>query len=180
MHNLLSRLLAFFNDACIPPGDTQTLSCIRIIEFDSKYHKIEQDYRLGATGTYLFYPALTVIRTADLVIEFGASSSTLVPSIYASGQTLRENPGNYFDPVTLIIEGVSSTSTDRYGDYQGASIEPDPADIHVAWTAGQINYSPTVWGTSIDKLVEGTLDYDTPPETFLNSAIDGIPKQYML
>lgn len=142
-----------FNDACKPTGDTQIRSCAHVVQFDSSNHNsIVQDVKLGIAHTYIYYPALTLLRSGNLVIEFAASSSTIFPSLYATGQVLGAT-GNTFDPVKLIKQGSSPNTSGRYGDYQGATIEADPQDVHGAWISGEYN-SVSNWSTFIIKVIE--------------------------
>jgi len=142
-----------FNDACVPAGDTKARSCAHVVQYDSSDHnRVVQDVKLGVANTYIYYPALTLLRSGNVVIEFAASSSTIFPSLYATGQTLGA-ASNTFDPVKSIKQGSSPNTSGRYGDYQGAAIEADPLDVHGAWIAGE--YNPTTsWSTFIIKVTE--------------------------
>jgi hypothetical protein len=147
------------NDACRPQGDTKNRSCIRLVEFDSTTNQKLRDFDIGSTGTYFFYPALTVLRSGSVVIVFGASSSTLSPSIYMTGLSVGANT---IDSLTLLRHGTSPNVSGRYGDYEGAAIDADPADPNGAWIAGEYNPGDS-WSTAIIKIHEITTNINYIP-----------------
>jgi hypothetical protein len=142
-----------FNDACFPSGDAQIRSCVHLVQFDSTANTKQQDVKLGVSNTYLYYPSLAVVRSGSLIVAFAASSSVIHPSVYTTGQVNGSGSTNTFDPVTLLKQGSAPNTSGRYGDYQGAALEPDPTAPNTAWIAGE--YNPvSAWSTFITELRE--------------------------
>jgi len=138
------RLLLTFNDACTPTGDVQTRSCIRLIQVNTSIGSLSQDFDVGAKGAYYFYPALRMDGSSNLLVVFGASSLSIYPSIFATGQAATGGPLDS-SPLTLKI-GTYPETTSRFGDYFGAAV--DPSNPSIVWGAGEY-HSSSLWSTFI-------------------------------
>lgn len=150
------------SDGCTPSGDTQTRSCVRLIEINTTAGAIAQDFDVGSAGTYYLYPALRADSQGDLLVVFGYSSSSVYPGLMAAGRVFGDAPGS-LDPPNLIMAGGASetlqcTTICRYGDYFGASL--DPSNASVIWAAGEFG-SPSGWRTRIfSGTVKAVLTFD--------------------
>lgn len=138
------RLWLTFNDACTPSGDVETRSCARLIEINTPTDTLSQDFDVGAKGVYYFYPALRIDSGSNLLVVFGASSQSLYPSIFATGQDATGGPLD-ITPLTLKI-GTYPETTNRFGDYFGAAV--DPSNPSIIWGAGEYHIS-SPWSTFI-------------------------------
>ncbi len=138
------RLLLTFNDACTPTGDVQTRSCIILIQVNTSIGSLSQDFDVGAKGAYYFYPALRMDGSSNLLVVFGASSLSIYPSIFATGQAATGGPLDS-SPLTLKI-GTYPETTSRFGDYFGAAV--DPSNPSIVWGAGEY-HSSSLWSTFI-------------------------------
>ena len=135
------------NDGCTPPSDTVTRSCLRLTQTDTSTSAVIQDFDIGASGQYYFYPALRVDGLGNLDIIYGYSSSTTFPSIAVTGRAASDPTGSLAQPRNLKL-GSADETTGRYGDYFGAGV--DPSNPTVVWVAGE--YTSTtggVWSTFI-------------------------------
>ena len=149
------KLWLAFNDGCFSPGDTLARSCYRLINIDttaSSPHVI-QDFDVDTSGSYLFFPALSITNQGDLIVIYGISSSTLFPSLQISGQTANPTSSELntlIRPAITLREGeanaqeacsrppVSSPTTPmtcRIGDYFGAGT--DPVTQSITWIDGE-------------------------------------------
>jgi hypothetical protein len=138
------RLWLTFNDACTPSGDVQTRSCIRLIQINTPTSSISQDFDVGAKGAYYFYPALRMDSSSNLLVVFGASSLSIYPSIFATGQAATGGP---LDSSPLALKtGTYPETTSRFGDYFGAAV--DPSNPSLVWGAGEY-HSSSLWSTFI-------------------------------
>ena len=154
------KLWLSLHDGCVPAGDNQTRSCLRMIELDTNKQSVIQDFDYGAAGKYYFYPALSFDGLGNLVVVFGYSSTVDYPGLMATSQ-LSSDPQRTLEQPILLLEGsdpetwVCSNGACRYGDYFGAS--PDPADPTVVWVVGEFDelsnqgfWSTWVAGVSAD------------------------------
>jgi hypothetical protein len=138
------RLWLTFNDACTPSGDVQARSCIRLIQINTPTSSISQDFDVGAKGAYYFYPALRMDSNSNLLVVFGASSLSIYPSIFATGQAATGGP---LDSSPLALKtGTYPETTSRFGDYFGAAV--DPSNPSLVWGAGEY-HSSSLWSTFI-------------------------------
>lgn len=146
------RLWFSFNDACVPEGDSQARSCLRLIEIDTSKtgsDAVIQDFNVGVNGSYLFFPALSVDNNGNLFVVYGISGKTIFPSLLVSHRLANDPPNTVEEPLTLQPGGGSDFSG-RYGDYFAVAV--DPTDPNVFWVAGE--YTPqdqatTRWSTFI-------------------------------
>lgn len=134
-----------FNDGCYVKNDTKSRACIRFIELNTSTSNIVQDFDVGAFGSSLYYPALSVDIAGNLGVIFGYSSNSLNPSLLIS-KHLSSDPPNSIEEPQILRLGTSTELSDRYGDYFAAS--RDPFDRSAIWVAGEYHEQPT-WSTYI-------------------------------
>jgi hypothetical protein len=140
-----SMLWVAFNDGCYVKNDTKSRSCIRFIELNTTTSNIVQDFDVGAFGSSLYYPALSMDKAGNLGTIFGYSSNSRNPSLLTSKLLSSDSPNSIEEPQILRL-GTTNELSDRYGDYFAAS--PDPSDGSVIWVAGEYHEQPT-WSTYI-------------------------------
>ena len=135
------------DDACTPPGDNQTRSCIRLTQVDTTTVSIKQDFDFSALGQYYFYPALRIDGQGNLDVICGFSSATINPSLALTGQAVGDSSNSLASPLT-IKSGSGADTRFRYGDYFGAAV--DPSDTGLVWVAGEYeSLTFTGWSTWI-------------------------------
>jgi hypothetical protein len=151
------RLWLSFDDGCRTPGDSQVRSCIRLIEVDTANGTIEQDFDVGISGKYLFYPALRTDTDGNLIVVFGYSSASDYPQLRVATRSLHDPPNTI--GLSQVIRmgqgpetsGCPNNSVCRYGDYFGAS--QDPSEPGIVWVAGEYG-TATGWATFIAAMAE--------------------------
>src|SRR3989449_9423745 len=74
-----NRLWLSLGVGCTPTGDNQLRSCVRLIEVDTANGTVAQDFDIGFSGKYVFYPALRTDAGGNLVVVFGYSSANDYP-----------------------------------------------------------------------------------------------------
>ena|GEM_PF-3105388 len=139
------------NTACTPAGDTESRSCLALVEIDTAAMTVEQDFNVGSPGAYYYYPAIQTDADGDLIVAFSGSSSSEYPSVYA-GMRLASDPVNAFGSPILVRPGAVAYSGSRWGDYSGAAVDPsNPGEV---WTAGEYAAGPSGsnWGTWLSGL----------------------------
>ena len=149
------KLWFALNIGCFINGDTQSRSCIRIIEFDTSTSKVLLDFNIAHLGSSLYYPALSIDKSGDNVgIIIGYSSSNTYPSLLVSSISVKNNiifNSKYFQ---FLKDGTANSLSTRYGDYFSAVM--DPSEPNSIWVAGQYYYysssSPLLWSTYIGKI----------------------------
>lgn len=139
-----------FNDGCRIANDTQSRSCLGLIELDTKNDKVIQDFDVGAVASYFYYPALSIDGAGSLDVVYGYSSAKVYPSLYVSGQTEGGVHNTLSQPVNLTLGGAVER-TPRYVDYFG--VTDDPSLPSTFWVAGEYNpsspFKVEYWSTFI-------------------------------
>lgn len=113
------KLWFALNVGCFINGDTQSRSCIRVIEFDTNSSKVLLDFNIGQIGASLYYPALSIDKSGNNIgIIIGYSSSYIYPSLLVAA-SLAENDVifkslKYFQ---FLKNGTANSFSTRYGDY---------------------------------------------------------------
>ncbi len=140
-------LWATFGDSCIPSGDTTQRSCVHLVQLDTTSSTPkQQDFLYGINGNYLFYPALAIDGSKNLVVVYGISSTGSYPSLAATSQLFGSTA---MQQQVLLKSGTNYEGTNRYGDYFGAGMDPGTNRV---WLAGEYHTSsltPTYWSTWI-------------------------------
>src|SRR5436309_11920849 len=151
------RLWLSHADGCIPAGDNRVRSCVRLIEVDTANGTIVQDFDVGISGKYLFYPALRTDAADNLVVVFGYSSATEYPEMRVATRSVHDPPNTIGAPQVIRAgegpeaSGCPNNSVCRYGDYFGAS--QDPSDPGIVWVAGEYG-TANGWATFIAAMAE--------------------------
>lgn len=140
------------NTGCQPSGDTTTRACLHFSQVNTSPISLMQDFVFGQPSEYLYYPAIQTDSSDNLVAVFNRSSVNEYPSIYVSGQPAGAAAGTFATPVS-IFEGQfaltpSSSITNRWGDYSGASLDSDGKTV---WVGAEFVNSAADddWGTFI-------------------------------
>ena len=151
------KLWLALNVGCFINGDTQSRSCIRIIQIDTQTPKVLLDFNIGHIGASLYYPALSIDKSGDNIgIIFGYSSSDTYPSLLiASGSAKNSTIFNSLKYFQFLKNGIANSLSTRYGDYFSAVM--DPSEPNSIWVAGQYYYylqssSALLWSTYIGKI----------------------------
>ena len=116
-----------FNSACIPTGTSSTQSCIRIQEIDVNKQVMLLDSNIVSPGVDTYFPILRVTSDGKMLLAFGASSSSLEPSIFVTDANFN------FASIAIGSASVRETSVPvRYGDYFGICLDPDGRSVWIA------------------------------------------------
>ncbi len=142
------RIWATFTDRCFSPER----SCIRLVEIDTQSNQALQDFNYAAENANIYHPALSMDKSGNLIVAFGISSSSIFPSIMATGRTSLDDPNSLGQPVYLIEGSAATQIADddqiaRYGDYATAALESN-SNI---WITNEYN-KDTRWSTFIGSL----------------------------
>jgi hypothetical protein len=155
-------LWATGNDECFPSGDSTVRSCARLLQIltGGSTPTLSQSFDLGVSGSYVFYPAVTIDGSGDAFFSLSISSS----SLYASAATTFQSvgaPANTVGPIALTQQGfgvyddcgntcspTNPQQGNRWGDYSGAARDPsNPAMIWVTAEYAGSSTNPFDWGT---------------------------------
>lgn len=157
------------NDKCTPAGDS-IRSCARLMLINTNTTKIIQDFDINSTGSFLFYPALTVDSFGGIGVVFGTSNDTDptgYPSLIVTGQAAND-PVNSIKQLSYLTTGShyedgkeDSNFNTLYGDYYGAAL--DSSNNTRIWVAGEYNtlangHLVPTWSTFI-----GSINFDCVP-----------------
>src|SRR5207245_377163 len=147
-----NRLLLSLGVGCTPTGDNQLRSCVRLIEVDTANGTVAQDFDIGFSGKYVFYPALRTDAGGNLVVVFGYSSANDYPEIRVAARSVHDPPNTIGASQIIRVgegpetSGCPNNSVCRYGDYFGAS--HDPSEPGIVWVAGEYG-TAAGWATFI-------------------------------
>ena len=150
------------DDQCTYLHDRYLETCARVMEISTTglQAKLIGENDIGYPSGNAYYAALRPDANGNLIVVFGYSDRTDYPSVAALaalGPITGEQGGNFTDPIELA--GGTSPTVDRWGDYQGAAV--DPANPNVIWSVGQVgddfgSGDNTRWATHIDALSVGS------------------------
>src|SRR3989454_1228375 len=152
-----NRLWLSLGVGCTPTGDNQIRSCVRLIEVDTANVTIAQDFDIGISGKYVFYPALRTDADRNLVVVFGYSSANDYPELRVATRSVHDPPNTIGASQVIRVgegpetSGCPNNSVCRYGDYFGAS--HDPLEPGIVWVAGEYG-TATGWATFIAAMAE--------------------------
>lgn len=144
-----------WSDSCIPTGDSQTRSCLHLVELTTSGTGTPsklQDFDYSSKGEYLYYPALTLSQ-GQLAVVYGRSSTSTFPSLLATGRLPTDSVNILQSPV-VIRSGTAPDTSSRYGDYFGAATDPTPSSSSAFWVAGEYRASSqsSLWNTAIAQI----------------------------
>lgn len=140
------------------------VGAIRLFQLRTSDLTVLTDETYAASGTHLYYPAVTVDSAGTIFLGYDRSSDTEYPSAYATG---RRRTDAALQPSVLLRAGLAPNLTTRWGDYTGMDQDATLSGpgASVAWYAGQYTRGTNLFGTWINRLtftygqVAGTL-YD--------------------
>ena len=131
--------------SCQPSGDIVQRDCLNYVGIAASNTgivnpTITQIDNFGIDGEDLFYPAVSLDSSGDMITVFDESSTTMYPTIATAdvpsgGSTLSpiqtvHQSATYYDATDLFPEACDANGC-RWGDYSGAA--QDPADPHDVW-----------------------------------------------
>src|SRR5438132_5130271 len=146
-----NRLWLSLGIGCTPAGD-QVRSCVRLIEVDTANATIAQDFDIGISGKYVFYPALRTDADGNLIVVFGYSSGGGYPELRVAARSVHDPPNTIgASQVIRVGEGPApsgwpTNSLCRYGAHFGAS--RGPSEPGMAWAGGEYG-TASGWATFI-------------------------------
>jgi hypothetical protein len=146
-NNLLWTAL---NSDCTPTGDSTDRSCIRLDEIATSATgspTILQDFNLAISGAYVFYGAVSLDSSNNLVVVYGESSSTIFPSLEVTGQLATATAGILTNAATIAAGSALELST-RYGDYFWAATQPKTPNTF--WVSGEFRQISLFQGWSTE------------------------------
>jgi IPT/TIG domain len=158
--------------SCEPSGDTMQRDCLDYVEIQVGGDDINfppaltnQIDNVGIDGADLFYPAVSLDQSGNMITVFDESSTNLFPSIEDASVTSASTTLSTFQTLHTSItfyngadlfSGACDSNGCRWGDYSGAAMDPsNPNDVWVVSGSADGNTSvgcPTInacWNTRI-------------------------------
>ena len=134
----------------VASGTGGQFSSVRYVRINVLDPHVVEDQEFGADGFWYYYPALVVDQNKNIAITYTRSGSTEYPGAYMTFRLNTDPPG--LRPGVTIQPGLANyvkdfgTTRNRWGDYNGAAIDPaDPSNI---WLFTEYAASPVnTWGT---------------------------------
>jgi Abnormal spindle-like microcephaly-assoc'd, ASPM-SPD-2-Hydin len=152
------------NDACVPNGDTSTRPCARFVAVAVPGDTVTQDFDLASSGTGVYYPAVGLDGSGDMLAVYSVSSASMYPGVRVIGQsggsllageTVKSGEALYNDSPCYAASPPS-----RWGDYSSAAV--DPATAGGVWLTGEYAAASSLtvtsgcaWGTYTAELNVG-------------------------
>jgi len=128
------------------------VGAIRLLQLRTGDQAVLTDETYAASGTHLYYPAVTVDSVGTVFLGYDRSSDTEYPSSYATGKRRGDAT---LQPSVLLKSGLAPNLTTRWGDYTGMDNDETLSGpgLAVAWYAGQYTRGTNLFGTWINRLV---------------------------
>lgn len=128
------------------------VGAIRLLQLRTSDQAVLTDETYAASGTHLYYPAVTVDSVGTVFLGYDRSSSAEYPSSYATGKRRGDAT---LQPSVLLKTGLAPNQTTRWGDYTGMDNDETLSGpgLAVAWYAGQYTRGTNLFGTWINRLV---------------------------
>jgi len=120
------------------PLTERTLVVYKINHEENTYEEI-QSISADIPNYYLYFPSLALDKYHNIGIL--AYSSGTDQYISASHISLNNN-GSIIEPLNVAVEGKSSYTKTRYGDYSATAIDPDGVNI---WSLSQLPAGSSKW-----------------------------------
>ena len=163
-----NRIYAAFTEARDWGGGGGTVSAVRYVKVNTTTNAAEINEQYGADGANYFFPAIATDSADNIVLVFVRSGAGEFGGIRYTG---RRTADTQLQDSALLKAGVECLTGTRYGDYQGAAV--DPADQSKVWIYGQWAASVNVgtiwdWGTWIGQVQFGggaACNYKITPTT---------------
>ncbi|HEX8181567.1 MAG TPA: pre-peptidase C-terminal domain-containing protein [Pyrinomonadaceae bacterium] len=127
-----NRLYAAFTEAHDWGGGGGTVAAIRYLKINTTTNAAEINQTYGADGVSYYLPAIAVDSADNIVLVFARSGFGEFGSLRYTGRLTTDTQ---IQSSTELKAGVQCLTGGRYGDYQGAAV--DPADPTKVWVYGQ-------------------------------------------
>ena len=158
-------LWAAGNDSCWPAGDTTPRSCLKLVKVSTAAMTVQADIDGNGPGSYMYFPAVAMDPSGNMIVAYTQSSTTQFPSVEATGGLAGDIPPSpTLFPETQVIAGQAvyhcndncqiGANGDRWGDYSAAALEP--CGSAAVWVAGEYmgdSTDPTDWGTAAGQVL---------------------------
>ncbi len=106
-----------------------------------------QNFDLGVKGAYVFYGAVSLDSTNNVVVVYGESSSSIYPSLEVTGE-LSTAPAGSLGTAQTIAAGSALELSTRYGDYFWAATQPKTPNTF--WVSGEFRQVQLFQGWSTE------------------------------
>jgi hypothetical protein len=146
-NNLLWTAL---NSDCTPTGDTTDRSCIRLDQISTATAGspvLLKNFDLGIKSAYVFYGAVSLDSSNNLIVVYGESSLSIYPSLEVTGE-LATAPAGTLGAAQTIAAGSALELSTRYGDYFWAATQPKTPNTF--WVAGEFRQISLFQGWSTE------------------------------
>lgn len=104
------------------------IDAVRYLQISTSTGTAIKDISYTASGIFMYYPAVSVDASGNMLMTFSRSSTSEYASMYSSGM-LTTDPS--IQSSALIKSGVSTNTSGRWGDYSG--IANDPTNSSAVW-----------------------------------------------
>ena len=126
-------------------SDGAGFSNARYVKINVNTNAADQDFRFGAAGHYHTYPALAVDKDMNIVMTFSRSANDEYMGAYYTSSLDSDPPGTFSGTHTLQPGKANYIKTfggtrNRWGDYQGAFV--DPSDQNNMWILTEYAETP--------------------------------------
>jgi hypothetical protein len=103
-------------------------AAVRYLNINTSTAHADKDITYTASGTYMYYPAISADASGNMFMTFSRSSKSEYASMYETGMLTSDGS---IQPSALVKAGVSKNTSGRWGDYSG--IANDPTDGGTLW-----------------------------------------------
>jgi len=140
--------------SCNPGGGT--VNCIQWAEVDPSAMVVKQGGVFSRSGGHYLFPDLAVNHCDDMIVGYSGITQSFQPSIVVGGR-LSGTPQNLLVGDALVKRGEADffsydTQPYRWGDYTGATSDPNGQDL---WYLGEYSKDTGVdtrWATGVGRV----------------------------
>ncbi len=125
-------------------------SALHYFSINVATNTIAEDYALGSTGYFYFYPSLAVDKAGSSVLTFSRSGDNEYAGAFYTSRHLLDVGFGASKPIAVGLGNYVKTfggTRNRWGDYTGAWVDPtNDCDI---WLLSEYAAGVNTWGTYI-------------------------------
>jgi hypothetical protein len=146
---------------CTISGDPTVRACIRWYDINPTSSTLMQQETFGASGAYYWFPRISADGSGDAAVTFSRSSSSAFASIRFTGRLSTDAPSTLQGSTQLkagqgCYVRLDSSGTNRWGDYNGAAV--DPSTNKTWWLFSEYPFGTSAtctnntWQTTVGKV----------------------------
>ena len=131
-------------------------SGVNYVKINVSSNTAVEDYTIGSSGNYFFYPAIGVDQDMNILLNFSRSGDNEYAGAFYLSRRNSDPPGTFTSVTPLQIGKAHyfkdfSSGRNRWGDYNGSWL--DPSDPYNFWTITEYAETPAnTWACRVGNI----------------------------